>query len=118
MSEGKIVLTETYDMCRINNLLYSDTLLNIYKNDDKKYYYRTKKQLEYIHDNNGKIVVKYSPSMKDIKGTGRLYADNGLQMVNNEIRKYLQEGMGLIDIDIKNSICSVMLELCKQYKIK
>lgn len=108
----KTILMETYDKDKAIEILNGSILHDIC-NDEKKIN-KCKNMLSDIIENNGKIEVTYNSKIEG----GRMYANKGLQMVKSEVRKYLQENRNLLDIDIKNSICSVVNELCKKHNIK
>lgn len=117
-NKKEIIFTKTedfYDLKEVELLLNGNNLQNIYKGHSKKDYYKCKKYLEIIREKNGTIKVNYSRSNN--AKNGRLYADGGVQMIYGEIRKYLQQNKRIMDVDIVNSNCSIILGICKLHKM-
>ena len=103
-------LTETYNLEKVKFLLENKELIrhcyskcqceeDIKKEMDKCEYF-----LRNILHHNGKIEVNYNYSKKKEDGSGRMYADNGVQMISGEVRNFLLSKEGVVDIDIKNGV--------------
>lgn len=68
--------------------------------------------LEHIIMNNGKIEVHYK------KKEGRSFGKNSIQGISNSVRNFLLENKGLVDIDIENAICAIMIPVFQKHNIK
>ena len=67
---------------------------------------------------NGKIEVNYNYSKKKEDGSGRMFADNGVQMISGEVCNFLLSGEGVVDIDIKNCGPTIIYNICKIQGLK
>lgn len=113
------ILFEEYEIKRVcylyNNL---DQLLpNLYpkcKNDDeiKKEGYKLQTFLENIIINNGKIEIIYKQK------EGRSFGKKSIQGISGKVRNFLLEDKGLVDIDIENAICAVLIPLFSKHNLK
>ena len=117
--EELTVLYEEYDIDKIAYLfknieLFSDKIYNKCKNDEelKKEINKLKNWLEHVIINKGKIKVNYK------NDCGRSYGNNSIQTISGYVRNFLLENKGLVDIDIKNAICAILIPVFKKHNIK
>lgn len=101
-----LTLQESVDYERVIDLLYAKNL-DLQTMDKMTL-------LKYLSCVNNTLTAEYRPSSEE---QGRLYTSYGFQHLSKQIRAYLC-CKDYIDIDIKNSAPSILLSICKQYKIK
>ena len=117
-------LTETYNLEKVKFLLENKELIrNCYskcksEEDIKKEVDKCEYFLRNILHHNGKIEVNYNYSKKKEDGSGRMFADNGVQMISGEVCNFLLSGEGVVDIDIKNCGPTIIYNICKIQGLK
>ena len=107
---SQYTLTENYDLNKVKYLLENPDIIQT----DKKY----DKFLRELLHHNGNLKVNYNYSKNKDHASGRLYADQGIQMVSSQIRNFLLCDQDLVDIDIQNSGPTIILNICKSQKLK
>ena len=116
-------LTEEYPKDKVEYLLNNDDIIKKYCSSsvikfDSKYYDKLTKMLKGCKKGTRKI--KYNGTKKE-EGKSiyydRWYAEGGYQSMPNQIRKFLQ-GNDIMDFDLKNACCSILLGITKQYNIE
>jgi hypothetical protein len=116
-----MTFTEHNDMRRIAYLYASIDKFGalVYQkcqNEDelKKEIVKLKSFLEYVAYHNGKIDVEY-----DTKKDGRLFGKpQTIQMILGIVRNFLLQDKNVVDVDIVNALCAVLLSVCAKYNIK
>ena len=88
---------------------FSDKIYNKCKNNEelKNETNKCKNWLEYIIINDGKIKVDYKSD------GGRSHGKKSIQTISGYVRNFLLENTGLVDIDIKNAICAILIPVFK-----
>ena len=116
-----MTFTEHNDMRRIAYLYasidkFGPLVYQKCKNEDelKKEIVKLKSFLEYVAYHNGKIDVEY-----DTKKDGRLFGKpQTIQMILGIVRNFLLQDKNVVDVDIVNALCAVLLSVCAKYNIK
>ena len=116
-------LTEEYPKDKVEYLLNNKDIIKKYCINDKNkfdevYYKSMVYQLTECKKETREF--KYYANQKEEGKSiyyNRWYAKGGYTKMPNQIRKFLQ-GNEIIDIDIKNACCSVLLGITKQYNIE
>jgi len=112
------ILYEEYDVNKVcylyKNLdLFIDKIYDKCKNKEelKKEEKKLKNWLELVIINEGKVEVNYK------ENEGRSFGTNSIQTISGSVRNFLLENQKLVDIDIENAICAILIPVFKRHNI-
>ena len=113
------ILYEEYDLIKVSYLykhldLFIDKVYDKCKNKEelKKEENKLKNWLELVIINEGKIEVNYK------ENEGRSFGTNSIQTISGNVRNFLLENKKLVDIDIQNAICAILIPVFKKHNIE